>query len=364
MKKWFLRLNFQINKWLGFQMKFLFMAGLFLALISPAANAGYDKFLVVEDQQQARTIYGSIQDGGGMAIPGVSVVVKGTSTGTISGVDGTYQLTGVEQGSTLVYSFIGMRTIERTVGAQEQINVTMEDDFVGLDEVVVIGYGTMRRSDLTGSVASVSSDDLNRFPSANVTEMLRGQAAGVHVTTGDASPGGSSNIRIRGNRSLSSSQSPLYIVDGMIVPHINDLNASDIESIEVLKDASSQAIYGSRASNGVILITTKRGTDGKVTVDLNSYMGFQQFDRNFSLYTHKEWVELRFWAKYNDGNAGIGTPDNINHEVVLDDPVMYQAYLDKNYVDWENLMLGNALQHKHDLSIRGGSEKVKFSSGF
>jgi len=364
MKKWFLRLNFQINKWLGFQMKFLFMAGLFLALISPAANAGYDKFLVVEDQQQARTIYGSIQDGGGMAIPGVSVVVKGTSTGTISGVDGTYQLTGVEQGSTLVYSFIGMRTIERTVGAQEQINVTMEDDFVGLDEVVVIGYGTMRRSDLTGSVASVSSDDLNRFPSANVTEMLRGQAAGVHVTTGDASPGGSSNIRIRGNRSLSSSQSPLYIVDGMNVPHINDLNSSDIESIEILKDASSQAIYGARASNGVVLVTTKRGEAGTVTVNLDSYVGFQQFKRNFDLYNPEEWVDLRFWAKYNEGFDDIGEPGSINYQSVIDDPVMYEAWENGESTDWEDLMLGNAVQHKHDLSIRGGNEKVAYSTAF
>ncbi|MGV8092346.1 MAG: TonB-dependent receptor [Mangrovibacterium sp.] len=315
-------------------------------------------------QQVLRTVSGKVTDKNNHVLPGVTIVVKGLTKGTVTDSDGTYTLSRVSPDDVLLFSFVGMRTQEIAVADRIRIDVVLEEETIGIEEVVAIGYGTMRKSDLTGSVVSVKAEEINKFPASNVTDMLRGRAPGIQVSLSDPSPGGASSIRIRGNRSLSSNQDPLYIVDGMVVPHINDLNATDIESLEVLKDASSQAIYGSRASNGVILISTKRGKDGKVTVDVNSYLGFQRFHRNFSLYSPEEWVELRYWAKYNDGNAGIGTPDDINYETVLDDPVMYEAFTKKNYVDWEKLMLGNALQHKHDVSIRGGTEKVKFSAGF
>jgi len=314
-------------------------------------------------QQQGKVITGVITDQAGMTLPGVSIVVKGSITGTTSDIDGMYRLSDIKTGDVLVYSFMGMRSEERVVADQTSINVVMQSDLVGLDEVVVIGYGTMKRSDLTGSVVSVTSDDLNRFPSADINEMLRGQAAGVQVSLSNASPGGGSSVLVRGNRSLSSSQSPLYIVDGMTVPHIDDLNSSDISSIEILKDASSQAIYGARASNGVILITTRRGEAGKMSVDLHSYTGIQQFSRNFELYSPEEWAELRFWAKYNDGQAGVGEPDDINYQTVFDDEIMYNAWVNNQFIDWEDLMLGNAAQHRHDLSIRGGNERVKYAAG-
>jgi TonB-linked SusC/RagA family outer membrane protein len=328
-------------------------------LISKKGEAGQ-----TAQQPDLRTIGGKVTDNKRMALPGVTIVIKGTIAGTITDSNGSYTLPNVPGDAVLVFSFVGMRTKEIPVAGKAVVNVELEEETIGIEEVVAIGYGTMKKSDLTGSVVSVSADELNKFPTANVTEMLRGQAPGVQVSLNDPSPGGSSTVRIRGNRSLSSSQSPLYLVDGMIVPHINDLNSSDIESIEILKDASSQAIYGSRASNGVVLITTKRGTAGKITIDINSYAGFQQFDKNFSLYSPDEWLELRFWAKYNDGQAGIGTPGNINYEAVLDDAVMYEAYTNKQYVDWEKLMLGSALQHKHDVTVRGGTEKFRFSTGF
>jgi TonB-linked SusC/RagA family outer membrane protein len=328
-------------------------------LISKKGDTGQ-----MAQQPDLRTIGGKVTDNQRMALPGVTIVIKGTTAGTITDSNGIYTLPNVPGNAVLVFSFVGMRTKEIPVAGKTSVNVELEEETIGIEEVVAIGYGTMKKSDLTGSVVSVTTDELNKFPTANVTEMLRGQAPGVQVSLSDPSPGGASTVRIRGNRSLSSSQNPLYLVDGMIVPNINDLNSSDIESIEILKDASSQAIYGSRASNGVVLISTKRGIAGKITVDLNSYAGFQQFDRNFSLYSPEEWLELRFWAKYNDGQAGIGTPDNINYEAVLDDPVMLEAYTNKRYVDWEKLMLGSALQHKHDVTIRGGTEKFRLSTGF
>lgn len=318
-----------------------------------------------EVQQNERTITGRVVSSyDGEGLPGVSVVIPGSSQGTVTDIDGNFSLNVPAGTSSLQFSFIGMKTQTVKISSLNNIQVTLEDDTIGLEEVVAIGYGVTRKSDLTGSVVSVDSEEINRFPATNVNEMLRGQAAGVQVTSPGGAPGETSNILIRGNRSLSSGQSPLYIVDGMNVPHINDLNSSDIESIEILKDASSQAIYGSRASNGVILVTTKRGKAGKVTVDLNSYIGTQQFQRNFDMYSPDEWLELRFWAKYNEGTAGIGTPGNMIPEVVLDDPIMNETYQKKNYVNWADLVFSNALQHKHDLSVRGGSEKIKYSAGF
>jgi TonB-linked SusC/RagA family outer membrane protein len=315
-------------------------------------------------QQVLRTVSGKVTDKDNHVLPGVTIVVKGSTRGTVTGSDGTYTLSRVSPDDVLLFSFVGMRTQEIAVNDRVRIDVVLEEETIGIEEVVAIGYGTMRKSDLTGSVVSVKPESINKFPTSNVTEMLRGQAPGIQVSLNDPSPGGASSILIRGNRSLSSSQVPLYIVDGMIVPHINDLNSADVESIEILKDASSQAIYGSRASNGVILISTRRGKDGKIKVELNSYVGFQQFQRNFSLYSPEEWADLRFWAKYNDGNAGIGTPDQINYETVIDDAIMYESYMNKNYTDWEKLMLGNAFQQKYDLNVQGGTEKVRFSTGF
>jgi len=320
---------------------------------------------VYEALQNDRVITGRVVSSiDGEALPGVSVVIPGTSQGTVTDIDGNFNLSVPANTRTLQFSFIGMKTQTVDISSGNTVQVRMEDDTIGLEEVIAIGYGVTRKSDLTGSVVSVDTDEINKFPATNVNEMLRGQAAGVQVTSSSGAPGSSSSVLIRGNRSLSSNQSPLYIVDGMVVPHIDDLNSSDIESIEILKDASSQAIYGARASNGVILVTTKRGKAGKVTVDLNSYMGFQQFQRNFEVYNPDEWLKLRYWAKYNEGTANVGTPDNINTEVVLDDQTLYDTYQNKHYLDWENLAFTNAPQYKHDLSLRGGTEKIKFSAGF
>lgn len=311
-------------------------------------------------------VKGLVTTSDGEPLPGVAITAKDKSgIGTTTDIDGNFIFNVPSSNTTLVFQYMGYKTLEYPLRGQTLVKVELVEDTQLINEVVVIGYGVSKKSDLTGSVASVKAEELEKFPASNVTEMLRGQAPGIRVTLDDTAPGGASSILIRGKRSLSSSQTPLYIVDGMIVPHINDLNSSDIASLEVLKDASSQSIYGSRASNGVILITTKRGEAGKVKIDYNTYVAFQTYHRNFDMYSPEEFVKLRFWAKYNEGMAeSVGTIDNMNIETVLDDPMMYSAYQNQKYTNWEDLMLGNALQHKHDISIRGGSEKLKYSAGF
>lgn len=311
-------------------------------------------------------VKGLVTTSDGEPLPGVTITAKDQSgIGTTTDIDGNFIFNVPSANATLVFQYMGYKTIEYPLHGQTLVKIELVEDTQLINEVVVIGYGVSKKSDLTGSVASVKAEELEKFPASNVTEMLRGQAPGIRVTLDNTAPGGASSILIRGKRSLSSSQTPLYIVDGMIVPHINDLNSSDIASLEVLKDASSQSIYGSRASNGVILITTKRGEAGKVKIDYNTYVAFQTYHRNFDMYSPEEFVKLRFWAKYNEGMAeSVGTIDNMNIETVLDDPMMYSAYQNQKHTNWEDLMLGNALQHKHDISIRGGSEKLKYSAGF
>lgn len=311
--------------------------------------------------QKAKIVSGKVTDNQGEPVIGATVKLEGSSIGTITDVNGTFTIEAPADGK-LTISYVGF--LSRTVNIQgkSELGISINEDTKTLDEIVVIGYGVQKRSDLTGSIASIKSEDIVKFPTSNVTEMLRGQAAGVQVTLSNPEPGGASSILVRGKRSLSSSQAPLYIVDGMIVPNINDLNSNDVNSIEVLKDASSQAIYGARASNGVILISTKRGQKDKLSIDLNSYVGTQRFVRNFEFYNPDEWVKLRFWAKYNDGNAGIGTIDNIDYQNVIDDPIMYDAYVNKKYINWEDEMFSNSFQQKYDLSLRGGNDKIRIAS--
>jgi TonB-linked SusC/RagA family outer membrane protein len=316
---------------------------------------------------QTLSISGTVKGAGyEEGIPGANVFVKGTTRGTITDLNGTYTIQA-SPGEVLLFSYVGLISNEVVVGERTTIDVFLEEDLVGLDEVVVIGYGTIKKSDLTGSVASISAEELNSTPTTDVGEMLRGKVAGLEVTTETARPGGSSNILIRGRNSLSGGNSPLFIVDGAPTTSINDLNAMDIASIEVLKDASAQAVYGARASNGVILITTKRGSEGKINVSYNAYVGMQQSVRNFDLYTAEEWVEMRRQAIRSDLAPMLDTMeawrDILPDEIILDSK-MYQAWQDSAYVNWEEMILRNALMHKHDLSITGGTEKSKFAASF
>lgn len=304
---------------------------------------------------------GLVRDEQGEPLIGVSVLLEGTTQGTITDIDGRFAL-DAKEGQTLEISYMGYRTERIKVGAGE-LTITLHEDTKTLDEVVVVGYGTQKRSDLTGSVASVKADDVNAVPTSSVAEMLRGQAAGVVVTQNSARPGGQSDIVIRGKKSLTGGNAPLYIVDGTPVDNIDDFNAQDIESIEVLKDAAAQAIYGARASNGVILVTTKRGSEGKTTVDINAYAGAQMVKRNFDLYNGSEWAQLKREANRTfvyDPATKTATGEYLDDAALFGN--MYQNLVDGNYTNWENLMVKPALQQKYDLSVRTGNDRTKLSA--
>ncbi|MFP4367431.1 MAG: SusC/RagA family TonB-linked outer membrane protein [Bacteroidales bacterium] len=317
---------------------------------------------------QERTIEGKVTTSdlpGG--VPGANIFIKGTSKGTISDVNGNYSIQAAT-GDILVCSFIGYTSLEKEVEENVSvINFQLEEDLVGLDEVVVIGYGTIEKSDLTGSVSSVKAEELTETATTNIGEMLRGKVAGLEVNLETARPGGSSSILIRGRNSLSGGNNPLFIVDGAPAEGINDLNAQDIASIEVLKDASAQAVYGARASNGVILITTKRGKAGKIGVSYSNYVGVQQIQKNFELYNGPEWAEMRRQAVRSDLAPQLDDVENWREflpDDVIFDSKMLEALQNEEYVDWEELVLREAWMQKHDISISGGSEKTRFATSF
>ena len=306
-------------------------------------------------------ISGVVRDEQGEPLIGVSVLIEGTTQGTITDFDGNFTL-NAQEGQTLEVSYMGYRT-EHVRVSGTSLAVVLREDAKTLDEVVVVGYGTQKRSDLTGSVASVKADDVNAVPTSSVAEMLRGQAAGVVVTQNSARPGGQSDIVIRGKKSLTGGNAPLYIVDGTPVDNIDDFNAQDIESVEVLKDAAAQAIYGARASNGVILVTTKKGAEGKTSVDINAYAGAQTVKRNFDLYSGAEWAQLKREAN----RSFVYDPATKTATGAYQDDAslfgnMYQNLVDQQYTDWENLMVHPALQQKYDISVRTGNDRSKMSA--
>lgn len=306
-------------------------------------------------------ISGVVRDEQGEPLIGVSVLIEGTTQGTITDFDGNFTL-NAQEGQTLEVSYMGYRT-EHVRVSGSSLAVVLREDTKTLDEVVVVGYGTQKRSDLTGSVASVKADDVNAVPTSSVAEMLRGQAAGVVVTQNSARPGGQSDIVIRGKKSLTGGNAPLYIVDGTPVDNIDDFNSQDIESVEVLKDAAAQAIYGARASNGVILVTTKKGAEGKTSVDINAYAGAQMVKRNFDLYSGAEWAQLKREANRSfvyDPATKTATGTYQDDASLFGN--MYQNFVDQQYTDWENLMVHPALQQKYDISVRTGNDRSKMSA--
>lgn len=245
--------------------------------------------------QQA--ISGQVTDQAGVPLPGVNVQVKGTSNGTATDVEGNYLLENVPDDATLVYSFMGYISHEEPVNGRRLVNVSLEPDIASLDEVVVIGYGTTRKRDLTGSVSSVEGEALENAPVARLDQVLQGRAAGTQVTQVNGAPGARSTIRIRGGNSILGNNEPLYVIDGFIVGtdfNLNNLNINDVESIEVLKDAAAIAIYGTRGANGVILVTTKSGSSlamGKPTVSVNVYSGAQYMANEVDLLNGRELAE-------------------------------------------------------------------------
>src|SRR5690554_1101758 len=238
------------------------------------------------------TVSGTVTDENWEPIPGVTVSVPGTSAGTATDLDGRYTLS-VPEGSTLVFSFIGFVTQSVAVGERSVIDVILAEDMASLDEVVVVGYGTQERRDVTGSIASVGSEEIQQVIATNAIQSIQGRVAGLDITQNSWNPGAEATVRLRGNRSFTASNDPLYVVDGIPISRgLSEINPSDIESIEVLKDASATAIYGSRGANGVIIITTKRGKEGKTIVNYDGYAGIQQPLRTLDIMDGGEYAEF------------------------------------------------------------------------
>lgn len=297
-----------------------------------------------------KKISGLVTDDKGDPIIGASVVLKGSNTGTVTSINGDFSIEGTFK-SVITVSYVGYKQVSIPVESQDNIRIVLQENNKELDEIIVVGYGVQKRSDLTGAISSITSEKINMTPSTNIGELIRGSASGVKVTLSSAAPGGSSSILIRGRRSLSGANNPLFIVDGVPMGTIDDINSNDIASLEVLKDASSQSIYGARAANGVILITTKRGVSGKLKVDYTSYVAQQTIKRNFELYNGEEWMAYRREAFLNGSNPNVSNS--------LTDEIMASG----KFVDWEQEMIHPAFQHKQDISIQTGTEQTKYSLG-
>ncbi len=313
---------------------------------------------------QVITVTGTVTDNTGEPVIGASVVEKGnTSNGTITDFDGNFSLS-LPQNATLVLSYIGMRTQEVPVQGKTRIDVVLQDDAQALDEVVVIGYGTAKRKDLTGSVSSVNADAIAVAPVASAIEAISGKLAGVQITTTEGSPDAEMNIRVRGGGSITGDNTPLFIVDGFPVESISDIPPTDIESIDVLKDASSTAIYGSRGANGVVIVTTKSGKEGKITVNYNAYYSWKQMAKQLNTLNVKDYVKWQYELAMLNGS----NPDSKNPSAYTKYFGNYQdmdMYDDIKAINWQDQVFGRTGHtFNHNLSITGGTDKTKYSFSY
>lgn len=307
---------------------------------------------------QVKSISGVVKDPSGETIIGASVIVKGTTVAVITDMNGAYKINVPENGKVLVVSYIGMEKQEVPIKGSV-INITLQNTDKSLDEVVVIGYGTAKRKDITGSVASVDAKELASIPVSSVAEALSGKLAGVQVTTTEGSPDADIKIRVRGGGSITGDNAPLYIVDGFPVSSISDIPSSDIEDLTVLKDASSTAIYGSRGANGVIIITTKSGKSGKITVNYNAYVSWKKDEKTMKVLTAPDYAKWQYeLAMLKNGVADtyeqyFGTYSDID------------LYNNVATNDWQNEVFGRTgSTFNHNLSIMGGTDKSTFALSY
>ena len=316
---------------------------------------------------QELTVTGQVISGDdSYPLPGVSVVVKGTMRGTFTDSDGNYTIS-LASGQTLVFSCIGYLDHQETVTEARQINVSMSPDSQMLDEVVAIGYGVMKKSDLTGSVASVKGEQLKKTPAAGLDQALQGVAAGVTVNSSSGQPGAAAEVRIRGIGTVNNS-APIYVVDGVIVDNINYLSPNDITSTEILKDASATAIYGSRGANGVILVTTKKGSsDGKVNVSIDAYAGIQNRWKALDLMNASEFASYMSIASGDPSQPQVlesGGVDAWVRKFLTGKSNYYPSNLDYSQIDtdWQDVVFKkNAIIQHYHASVDGGSQKGYWS---
>ncbi len=346
----------------------------FLALLSVLAIGAYG---------QGKTVSGTVVDKSGQSVIGASVVLKGTTNATITDFDGNYTLKNVPENGTITVSYVGYKTTELSVKGHSTINVTLEDDTEVLNELVVVGYGVQKKSDVTGALAHVSAEELQTRPVTNAFEAMQGKLAGVDITSSER-PGTVGDIYIRGTRSLSASNAPLYVVDGvplMSGSGIETLNSRDIESVDVLKDASATAIYGSRGANGVVIITTKQGKEGKFSLNYSTSFTFQTLVDKEKSMSASEYINYRRWAAYNSDPERYADPRNPTKASdedlfgTIDDPTAYANIMSgwatgtwnpsavTDY-DWTGNVLRTGLIQEHTLNASGGSDKMKAFASF
>ncbi|WP_297337701.1 TonB-dependent receptor [Algoriphagus sp.] len=292
---------------------------------------------------QSSAVQGTVTDSNGDPLPGVNVVIKGTTNGTVTDLDGKFNLNAGSE-DVLVFSFVGFMSQEIPVNGQSEINVTLADDTSDLDEFVVVGYGIQRKSDLTGSISSIKSEELTRLPVSDVTQSLQGRVSGVQITSNSGAPGSGATVRIRGVGTLNNSN-PLFVVDGMLLDNIDFLNPNDVESMEVLKDASATAIYGSRGANGVIIVTTRQGDfDTETRISVDAYTGVQQVARQIDLVNGRQFAELANELEQNVGNQPIYTPSEFGEGT-----------------NWQDQIFRTAPVNNITLGASGGNKNTSFN---
>ncbi len=304
---------------------------------------------ISENSQQVGKVTGTVVSQTNEPIPGATVIIKGTSLGTITDVDGNFSIDNIPDDAILSFSFVGMKTVDIPVAGKQQINIVLEELSIGLEEVVAIGYGTVKRSDLTGSVSQINSDEFERVTTTNPLQALQGRISGLSITPTSGQPGAGSNVIIHGTQSINGSNSPIYVVDGTISENIDNINTQDIETLTVLKDASAVAIYGSRAANGVILVTTKRGTNSKVPkISFSSRQSIQQESNLKVGYVNADqWLELITEAYANSGQSVKWTDTDL------------QAYKGVD-VNWPKSVMQTGVLSSYDLAVESGGDKSNY----
>ena len=315
--------------------------------------------LSVQETLQTKTVTGTVIDAAGIPVIGANVIVKGTTNGTITDFDGNFSL-DVPANAVLEISYIGYLTAEVTVGNQSKVNVTLQEDTQALDEVVVVGYGTMRKSDVTGSIATAKGEELTKQQSFSALENLRGKVSGVNIFSNSSQPGAYSNrVVIRGMSTINSSSDPLYVVDGVVMENFDLVNPNDIESMEVLKDASAAAIYGARGANGVIMVTTKRGKkDGEGTsISYQGSVSVSSIARKMDVMNAQEWCDA-FMIGLENENKYQGKNWSLNRTDWFNDPTYFDANGNPLYdTDWQDEATRTAVSHNHQLNIQQAGKK-------
>lgn len=311
---------------------------------------------------QQRSVSGKVTDSGGQPLPGVTVVVKGTTQGTVTNADGQYSLSGIPEDATLVFSFVGMRTQEVEVGSQSTIDARMVEDVIGIDEVVAIGYGSVKRSNITTSISNINSESIDNRPITSISEAFAGQIAGVRAMNVNGKPGQDLNVVIRGTNSVTSGVEPLYIIDGIPTTTVQDINPNDIESIEVLKDASATAIYGARGAGGIVIITSKSGKVGAPTLTFNSYYSIQQRENVIDVMNRDEYIEWSTWARneaWVRSGGNIDDPNSVRSSVTVI-PSIWSNPESVPDTDWQDEVYRLAPMQSYQLTLSGGTDKATY----